>query len=119
MREDLWTMVTQEPVARWSKEAFGSLREISGMDGDEFPMGAAESLLDSIRRGDWLVKPEAETLDGREVDVRAGWPLDEDETRGGIYRGEWAMLLPDGLPLTWIASGDLRTQESSTRQGKP
>ena len=61
----------------------------------------------AIRRGDWLVKPEAEQLDGQEVLVRAGWPIADDETRGGIYRDEWAMLLPPEAPLTWIASGDL------------
>lgn len=61
----------------------------------------------AIRRGDWLVKPEAESLDGREVVVSAGWRLDEDETRGGIYSGEGAMILPLGAPLAWIASGDL------------
>lgn len=62
----------------------------------------------AIRRGDWLVKPEAESLDGREVVVRAGWPIEENETCGGIYRDEWAMLLPPGLPIAWIASGDLQ-----------
>lgn len=65
-----------------------------------------------IRRGDWLVKPEAERLDGREVEVSAGWPIEPDETRGGIYSGEWAMILPQGAPLLWIASGDLELMEA-------
>jgi len=53
------------------------------------------------------VKPEAEVLDGTEVEVSAGWPIEDDETRGGLYAGEWAMILPLGAPVGWIASGDL------------
>jgi len=77
-----------------------------------------------IRRGILPVKPEAEPLDGREVEVEAGWPLMNDgqidETRGGIYRDEWAMLLPRDWPLLWIASGDLEFLggELSGRNGR-
>lgn len=60
----------------------------------------------------WPVKPEAEPLDGRELDLMYGWVMDEDDP----YPGEvaWLLLsdeqlrrgLPETVPI-WVASGDL------------
>lgn len=60
-----------------------------------------------LRRGDWLLKPGVEALDGCVIETRALWPIEPDEDRGGIYRGEWAMAVPHDWPITWIAEGDL------------
>lgn len=61
----------------------------------------------------WPVKPEAEPLDGRELDLEYGWVIEDDDSR---YPGEVAWLLRGdevrrrGLPETvpiWLPSGDL------------
>ena len=59
-----------------------------------------------LRRGPaWVVRPDAEALDGRELVVTCAWWCDP-----GIYEGEQALLLDhDQEPITvaWIASGDV------------
>lgn len=64
---------------------------------------------DLLRGG---VRPEAETLDGREFEFRPGWTITSERPE---YAGEWAMVpvwnsathpYPDDAP-PWIASGDL------------
>jgi hypothetical protein len=65
------------------------------------------------RGGRWVVKPEAEQLEGRTYRFRMGWQLTSEDT--GIYAGEAAMVAvwddaeypyPETAPV-WIASGDL------------
>lgn len=61
----------------------------------------------------WLVKAEAETLDGKEFELEYGWLMDE----GDPYPGEIAWLFSidefrkHGLDVErapmWLASGDL------------
>lgn len=56
-----------------------------------------------LRRGDgYVVRPEAESWDGREVEAEALWEI-EDRPE---YAGEWACRV-EGFPFGWIASGDL------------
>lgn len=50
------------------------------------------------------IRPETEALEGKRVVVRALWQIEADDSR---YPGEWAMQLPEGTGLHWIASGDL------------
>lgn len=57
-----------------------------------------------------VVKPEAEALNGREVELMIGWRIEEDDRR---YPNEWALITAPGhdralFPLTWIASGDVQ-----------
>lgn len=71
-----------------------------------------------IRRGGrWVVKPDAEQLNGQVYRFREGWVLTSEDT--GIYSGEVAMIAiwddpkypyPLAAPV-WIASGDLRLLE--------
>jgi len=63
-----------------------------------------------LRRGEgWVVKPEAEQLDGKVHPFRFGWIISSDES--SIYAGEGAWIAhPDDWPEdapAWIASGDL------------
>lgn len=51
------------------------------------------------------VRPEADALDGKRVEVSAGWLIQPEDRPA--YQGEWAMMTrPDVFPV-WIASGDL------------
>ena len=66
-----------------------------------------------IRRGHgYVVKPEAEPLDGREFSMHAAWRIGADESL--LYAGEWALCPDDpedfirlGRVPMWIASGDV------------
>lgn len=49
------------------------------------------------------IKPECLEMNNQEVEVEAGFFLED-----GIHDGECAMILPEKeYPITWIASGDL------------
>lgn len=67
-----------------------------------------------IRRGEeFIVKPEAEQIDGRSFFFTVGWVIEDDDY---LYPGEYAMIpefplfrdpeWPEDAPI-WIASGDL------------
>jgi hypothetical protein len=65
-----------------------------------------------LRRSDvFVVKPNAEQIDGKIFYFECGWKIDEDDTSLPIV-GEHAMIpcQDQGYPRdapTWIASGDL------------
>jgi len=63
------------------------------------------------RDNGWIVKKEAEQLDGLVFGFTKGWLIDDQI----IYYGEYAMLpignYPEDAP-TWIASGDLELKEN-------
>lgn len=57
-----------------------------------------------FRRDDkFKLKPDVEEMDGKVLDFRFGWDIED-----GIYKGEKAMI-PRGydISLSWVASGDL------------
>lgn len=60
-----------------------------------------------IRR-DWPVKPEAECLEGLELEFNVLWKMDDFDS----YPGEYALELPQEQKsltgLVWIASGDVK-----------
>lgn len=60
-----------------------------------------------LRRGDgFVVRPECEEDDGKDVVLSSGWKFEDGEREQ--YRGEWAMVDNSRqLGVAWIASGDL------------
>ena len=70
-----------------------------------------------LRRGDgWIVKPEAEEIDGRIAWFTYGWPMDSEDS--SIYVGEEAWIVDraepwlEGAPV-WLASGDLESVDDT------
>lgn len=62
-----------------------------------------------IRRGSgWVIKPEAEVIDGLPARFMCAWRITANDS--DLYAGEWAMQPLNTTfpwPVAWVASGDI------------